>query len=377
MRARYQIGIASAVMFGIAVVLGLVKFIQIRQAIAEHANFKMPPESVTTFEAKEVVWNNQWKTIGSIAAIEGAELAAEEAGRVSKIGVESGARVEKGQMLLELDTSVEEADLKGALARLEQARQNLVRVNNLKIQSATSAATVEEAQSRVRQSDAEVGSLKASIDRKKITAPFAGRVGIRMVNIGQYVSQGTLLLPLFSIDPVYVNFSVPQQVSSKVTPGSKVLVRVDAASEKTFEGTVSAINPNIDQATRNLSIQAKVNNTDEFLRPGMFANVSMDFGDKLKYVVIPVSGISYAPYGDSVYIVNTAKLDDGTEKLVAKNQIVHLGERRGDFVAVLSGVKVGDSVISTGAFKLRDGVDLVIHNEKAPKLSENPEVQDS
>jgi membrane fusion protein (multidrug efflux system) len=377
MRARYQIGIASAVMFGIAVVLGLVKFIQIRQAIAEHANFKMPPESVTTFEAKEVVWNNQWKTIGSIAAIEGAELAAEEAGRVSKIGVESGARVEKGQMLLELDTSVEEADLKGALARLEQARQNLVRVNNLKIQSATSAATVEEAQSRVRQSDAEVGSLKASIDRKKITAPFAGRVGIRMVNIGQYVSQGTLLLPLFSIDPVYVNFSVPQQVSSKVTPGSKVLVRVDAASEKTFEGTVSAINPNIDQATRNLSIQAKVNNTDEFLRPGMFANVSMDFGDKLKYVVIPVSGISYAPYGDSVYIVNTAKLDDGTEKLVAKNQIVHLGERRGDFVAVLSGVKVGDSVISTGAFKLRDGADLVIHNEKAPKLSENPEVQDS
>jgi membrane fusion protein (multidrug efflux system) len=355
----------------------LVKFIQIRQAIAEHANFKMPPESVTTFEAKEVVWNNQWKTIGSIAAIEGAELAAEEAGRVSKIGVESGARVEKGQMLLELDTSVEEADLKGALARLEQARQNLVRVNNLKIQSATSAATVEEAQSRVRQSDAEVGSLKASIDRKKITAPFAGRVGIRMVNIGQYVSQGTLLLPLFSIDPVYVNFSVPQQVSSKVTPGSKVLVRVDAASEKTFEGTVSAINPNIDQATRNLSIQAKVNNTDEFLRPGMFANVSMDFGDKLKYVVIPVSGISYAPYGDSVYIVNTAKLDDGTEKLVAKNQIVHLGERRGDFVAVLSGVKVGDSVISTGAFKLRDGADLVIHNEKAPKLSENPEVQDS
>lgn len=377
MRARYQIGVAAGVMFGIAVVLGLVKFIQIRQAIAEHANFKMPPESVTTFVAKEVVWNDQWETIGSVAAVQGAELAAEEPGRVAKIGVESGAKVEKGQMLLELDTSVEEANLKGALARLEQARQNLVRVNTLKTQSATSAATVEEAQSRVRQADAEVGSLQASINRKKIAAPFAGRVGIRMVNVGQYVSQGTLLLPLFSIDPVYVNFSVPQQVSSKVTPGSKVLVKVDSAPSKIFEGIVSAINPNVDQATRNLSIQAKVSNPDEQLRPGMFANVSMDFGDKLTYVVIPASSISYAPYGDSVYIVNATKLDDGTEKQVAKNQVVQLGERRGDFVAVLSGIKAGDNVISTGAFKLRDGADLVIHNEKAPTLSETPEVQDS
>ena len=377
MRARYQIGIASAVMVGIAVVLGLVKFIQIRQAIAEHANFKMPPESVTTFEAKEVVWNDQWETIGSVAAVQGAELAAEEPGRVAKISVESGAKVEKGQMLIELDTSVEEANLKGALARLEQARQNLVRVNTLKTQSATSAATLEEAQSRVRQGDAEVGSLQASINRKKISAPFAGRVGIRMVNVGQYVSQGTLLLPLFATDPVYVNFSVPQQVSSKVIQGSKVIVKVDAAPGKTFEGIVSAINPNIDQATRNLSIQAKVNNPDELLRPGMFANVSMDFGDKLNYVVIPASSVSYAPYGDSVYVVTTTKLDDGTEKKVAKNQVVQLGERRGDFVAVVSGIKVGDIVISTGAFKLRDGADLVIHNEKAPKLSETPEVQDS
>ncbi len=364
-------------MLGIAVVLGLVKFIQIRQAIAEHANFKMPPESVTTFDAKEVVWNDQWETIGSIAAVQGAELAAEEPGRIAKIGVESGAKVEKGQILIELDTGVEEANLKGALARLEQARQNLVRVNNLKSQSATSAATLEEAQSRVRQADAEVGSLQATINRKKIAAPFSGRVGIRMVNVGQYVSQGTLLLPLFSIDPVYVNFSVPQQVSSKVTPGSKVLLKVDAALGKTFEGTVSAINPNIDQATRNLSIQATVKNGEELLKPGMFANVSMDFGEKQRYVVIPASSISYAPYGDSVYLVTTTKLDDGTEKKIAKNQVVQLGERRGDFVAVLSGIKAGDSVISTGAFKLRDGADLVIHNEKSPNFSETPEVQDS
>lgn len=373
-----QVVVALIVMTVITAILAGVKFIQIRQAIAEHANFKMPPESVTTEEVKEVMWNEQWETIGSLAAVQGVELAAEEAGRVVKIGVESGAKVEKGQMLIELDTAVEEANLKGAAARLELAKKNYARSDALKTQSALSLATLEDAQAKMRQAEAEVSSLKAVIERKKIVAPFAGRAGIRMVNIGQYVAQGTMMLPLFSVDPIYVNFSVPQQVSGKVTAGSRVSVTVDAVPGVTFEGIVSAVNPNVDVSTRTLGVQATIANKEEKLRPGMFTKISIDFGTPRKVLIIPTSSVAYAPYGDSVFVVGTAKDPDGTERqTAAKKKVVQLGERRGDYVEVLSGVQVGEKIVSTGAFKVRDGGDLSIHNEKAPVLSEKPEVQDS
>jgi membrane fusion protein (multidrug efflux system) len=373
-----QVVVALVVMGVITAILGSVKFIQIRQAIAEHANFKMPPESVTTEDAKEVVWNERWETIGSLSAVQGVELAAEEAGRVVRIGVESGAKVEKGQMLIELDTAVEEANLKGAAARLELARKNLTRSDALKTQSALSLATLEDAQAKLRQAEADVSSLKAVIERKKIIAPFSGRAGIRMVNIGQYVAQGTMMLPLFSVDPIYVNFSVPQQVSSKVNAGSKVSITVDAVPGATFEGMVSAVNPNVDVSTRTLGVQATIDNKEEKLRPGMFTKLFIDFGTPRKVIVIPTSSVAYAPYGDAVFVVSTVKGPDGVERQsAAAKKIVQLGERRGDYVEVISGVQPGDKVVSTGAFKVRDGSDLAIHNEKAPTLSENPVVQDS
>jgi membrane fusion protein (multidrug efflux system) len=374
---KKQILLASASMLIVTAVLGGVKFIHIRRAIAEHANFTMPPESVTSAIAREVEWTEQWEAVSSLSAVQGVELAAEQAGRVTQIAVESGTKVEKGQLLLALDTAVEEADLKGAHSRVELARQNLTRAANLKTQSALSLATLEEAQSKLRQAEAEAAAIRAVIGKKRILAPFAGLVGIRAVNVGQYVSEGTILLPLYSVHPVYADFSLPQQFVSKVKVGNKVSVSIDSFPGRVFAGEVSAVNPNVDPATRNVSVRATIPNPSEELKPGMFARASVDFGITKKVIVVPTSGVTFAPYGDSVFVIQAQSGDQSTDKKTAKNTLVQLGERRGDLVSVVAGLRVGDEVVSSGGFKLQDQAAVTIHNEKQPGNSESPKVQDS
>ncbi len=377
MKGIVQVVGAAGVMAIVTVALGGVKFVQISRAIAEHENFAMPPESVTSALVTETVWRPKLETIGSFAAVQGVTLSAEEAGKVARIFVESGAKVEKGQQLIELDTAVEEANLKAASARLELARQNLSRAMSLKNQSAMSAATVEDAQSKFRQAEAEAASTRAIIERKRIVAPFAGRAGIRVVNLGQYVGQGAPLLPLYSVDPIYINFSVPQKVVGKITSKSKVTLGVDAFPGVTFEGQVTAINPNINESTRNVDVQATISNAAEQLKPGMFARITVDLGEEAKVLVIPTSGITYAPYGDAVYVVEMMKDKSGKEYKGVRQVIVHLGEQRGDFTRALSGLKVGEEVVTTGSFKLRPLVAVNVNNSTVPPNSEAPTVQDS
>jgi membrane fusion protein (multidrug efflux system) len=365
-------------MLAFTVLLGVVKFVQIRRAIMEHSRFTPPPEAVTTTVVKQEPWRDSFQTVGSFGAVKGSTLGTQEAGNVARVGFDSGAHVTEGQMLLELDRSVEEANLQGALARLELAKQNLARAQTLKGQSAISLANYEDAQARVKQGEAEVRSIRGVIERKTIVAPFTGRAGIRTVNVGQYVNAGSPLVPLYSVDPIHFNFSVPQQVAPSLKDSSeKVHITVDAFPGRTFEGSVTAVNPNINEVTRSVEVQATIPNPSEELLPGMFGEVQLELGAPREVVAIPVSSVQYAPYGNSVYVVERTAPDSKDQVVKVRQQIVQLGIKRGDFVAVTSGLKTGDEVVTLGVFKLRPGAQVLIRSDQSVPAAINPVVKDS
>lgn len=373
--ARQQVRYTLIAMAGVTLLLGLIKFVQIRRAISEHESFARPPESVTTARVMATEWRDTIHTVGSFAAVKGATLSTQESGNVAQVGFESGSKVSAGQVLIELDRSVEEANLAGALARLSLAKQNLARAQALKTQSAMSVATLEEYQARVTQADAEVRSLRGVIERKTILAPFAGKAGIRAVNIGQYVTAGTPLVPLYSVDPIHFNFSVPQQVAPFVRESqSRLVISVDAFPNRAFEGVVTAVNPNINEVTRSADVQATIPNLTEELLPGMFGSVRLEVGDLKRVMTVPVSAIQYAPYGNSVYVVERS--GDGA-KTTVRQQIVQLGAKRGDLVAITQGLSESDEIVTSGGFKLRPGAAIAIQQNSAVPAAEKPAVQDT
>jgi membrane fusion protein (multidrug efflux system) len=375
---KQQVKVALLVMLAVTLILGLVKFIQIRRAIAEAARFAPPPEVVTVVKVTTEAWRDMFKTVGSFAAVKGATLGTQESGNVVRVSFESGERVTEGQVLLELDRSVEEANLQGALARLELARQNLSRAQTLKSQSAVSLANYEDAQAKVKQGEAEVRSIRGIIERKTIVAPFSGRAGIRAVNVGQYVTAGTPLVPLYSVDPILFNFSVPQQVAPALrNANERVAIAVDAFPTRSFQGAVTAVNPNINEITRAVEVQATIPNPSEDLLPGMFGEVQIELGIAKEIVAVPVSSVQYAPYGNSVYVIERSKGESGDDVTSVRQQIVGLGDKRGDFVAVTSGLKTGDEVVTLGAFKLRPGAQVVIRTDQSVPASLQPDVKNS
>jgi membrane fusion protein (multidrug efflux system) len=359
----------------VVVILAVVKFLQIRRAMMMAP--KMGAEAVTTSSVVESTWREGFDTVGTFVAVQGATLSAEGPGMVSRILFESGSTVQRDQVLIELDHSVEDANLAGSVSRAELARQNLARARTLRSQSALSIANLEDAQSKLQQSEAEVRSLRAIIERKTIKAPFAGKTGIRMVNVGEYVSAGTPLVPLHSIDPIFFNFSVPQQIVPSLAVKSPIRVGVDAFPTETFSGEVSAINPNVNQATRTIEIQGSLSNANGKLLPGMFGRVHLDLGAERSVLTIPASSVVYAPYGNFVFVIQRAKDSEGKETLSARQQVVTLGPRRGDLVSVLSGLARGEEIVTTGGFKLRPGMAVSINNQIVPPAEQNPSVQDS
>lgn len=374
---KKQISRTVLVMLVVTLALGGVKAIQIAMAIAKHSSFQPPPESVTVVRATQQEWRESFGTVGSFVSIKGATLSAKESGNIVAVNFESGAKVKAGDVLIEIDNSVETANLKGALARLEFAKQNLERTQKLKGQSAMSLSNLEDAQSRVRQGESEVQSIRAAIERKKIVAPFDGRAGIRTVNVGGFVTAGAPLVPLYSVDPIYYNFSVPQQLAPMLSTGGTVAITVDAFPGRTFSGEVTAINPNIDEVTRTIAVQATVSNSQEELLPGMFGSILLEYGSPKKVLTVPSTGVTYAPYGNSVYVVERTKDKAGNDSLTARQQIVQLGRSRGDLVAVVKGLNEGDEVVTSGAFKLRPGAKIQIQERGAPAASINPAVENS
>ncbi|MCC6952799.1 MAG: efflux RND transporter periplasmic adaptor subunit [Deltaproteobacteria bacterium] len=374
---KRKVFICVGATFALILTLAVVKYFKVTAAIAEAMSRGQPPESVTSAIATPEEWPVLIAAVGSLSPVSGATLSAEESGRVNKVLFESGELVKAGQVLVELDTSVEDAELQGALAQLELATLNVKRERALRGKQANSQAELDQSEATFRDRAAAAAQLRARVQRKKIVAPFDGRAGIRQVNIGQYISAGTPVVSVQSFDRLYIDYSLPQQAVGEAKSGAVVEVTVDAYPGETFRGTVTAVQPEIDPVTRTLKQQALITNVEEKLRPGMFARVSIILPRLEKIVRVPAAGIQYAPYGDTVYVIEKSKGEDGKEKLVAKPQVVKLGRRRGDQIAVLSGLTGGEEVVSSGTFKLRPGADVFVNNSVMPGADAFPSPPDT
>ncbi|MFN8392029.1 MAG: efflux RND transporter periplasmic adaptor subunit [Bdellovibrionota bacterium] len=372
-----QVVITSLVMVAIIAGFGLAKYFQIAKAIAQNANFKMPPESVTADTAREETWAKTLSSVGSLSPFQGVTLAAEEAGKIERINFESGATVKQGDVLIELDTSVEEANLESAKAKEAWTRTSYERAKTLRPQNVISQDAFDNARSQYEQALGEVRSSAARIERRKTVAPFSGQTGIRLANVGQHVEAGTPLVPLQSLEQLYLNFSLPQQTVGSLAKGQQVTFTVDAFGNREFKGTINAIDPQIDERTRTIRLQAIVPNDNHELRPGMFARVNLLLGEEQKVIVIPATSINYAPYGDTVYVIEKMKDPKGEEYDGVRQQVVRLGDARGDLVAVTSGLKPGEQVVTSGLFKLRPGAAIAVNNDFKPGNSAAPKPSDS
>jgi len=358
--------------------LGFFKFRQIQAAIAMGASFAPPPTAVTTLIAKQETWPSTLNLIGTTAAIQGVTVGADLPGTVDKINFESGQAVHVGDVLVELDTRQERAQLAAAEADRDLARINYNRQQELVKEGVIARNEYDNAFAQQKSTEAKVGEIKATIDRKMIRAPFTGILGLRQVNLGQYLAAGQAVVSLQSLNPIYVNFGVPQQTTSQLKIGRTLQIRSDDLPGVQFNGRVTALDSVVDSTTRNIQVQATLSNPGGRLRPGMFVQVDLSLGDTRKVIELPASAINYAPYGDSVYVVADMQ-DPKTGKTYkgVRQQFVKVQGSRGDQVAVISGVNPGDEVVSSGLFKLRNGAAVQVNNKVTPSNNDKPKPEDS
>jgi membrane fusion protein (multidrug efflux system) len=369
-----------AVTLGIVTALGFVKFKQVQTAIAQGAAYQPPPEAVTTIVAAREEWPSTLTAIGTVAAVRGVTVSADLPGVVDRIAFDSGLSVREGDVLAVLDTRQERAQLAAAEAQLDLARVNFDRIRGLLDERVVSRAEFDRATADERQSKARVGEISATIERKTIHAPFSGVLGLRHVNLGQYLSGGDAIVSLQSLNPIYVNFGVPQQAMAQVRAGRTVRVTADdraGAAGTALRGQITAIDSVVDESTRNVQAQASLANADGRLRPGMFVQAEVVVGAASAVISLPASAISYAPYGDSVFVVSDLKDPGGRTYRGVRQQFVKLGASRGDQIAVISGVKAGDEVVTSGVFKLRNGAAVHINNKVRPGNNPAPKPENS
>jgi membrane fusion protein (multidrug efflux system) len=357
--------------------LGFVKFRQFQAAMGQAAAFQPPPEAVTTIVAQKETWPASLSAIGTIAPVQGVTVSADLPGTVDRVAFDSGAAVVEGDVLVELDTRQEQAQLAAAEAERDLARLNFARMEGLVADGAIARAEYDRASAEQKQTEARVGEIRATIARKTIRAPFAGILGIRQVNLGQYLSPGNPVAALQSLHPIYVNFSVPQQETPNMRLGRTVRVTVGDAAGGEFVGRITAVDSIVNEATRNVQVQATLPNREGSLRPGMFVQAEVVLAANRSMTTVPVSSISYAPYGDSVFVVSDLKDADGRTYRGVRQQFVKLGGSRGDQVAVVSGVKPGDEVVTSGVFKLRNGAAVFVNNKVRPGNNPAPKPEDS
>jgi membrane fusion protein (multidrug efflux system) len=374
MKKRMLVTVIAIVAF--VGVIGAVKYRQISKGIAQQKAFQMPPESVTTVLAKTEEWSSRIVAIGSVTAVQGVVVSADLPGVVEKIYFDSGRMVRAGETLVQLDVRQEQAQLASAEAGLKLSQVNLDRMQSLNQQGIAARADWDKLDAETKQAQAKIAEIKATIARKTIKAPFSGLLGIRQVNLGQYLAAGAPIVPLQSLDPIYVNFNVPQQQVSQLKAGDEVRVTLEANGS--FKGKITAVNSVIDEATRNIQIQATLSNPQGRLRPGMFVNTSTGVGTATKVIPLPASSINYAPYGDSVYVVEDMKdQKSGKTYKGVRQQFVKLGPGKGDQVAILSGIKPGEEIVTSGVFKLRPNAAVQVNNKTVPSNNPAPRPEDS
>jgi membrane fusion protein (multidrug efflux system) len=358
-------------LFVVLLLLG-IKGAQFGAMIKAGKAFVPPPESVSAAKVESVEWAGAQAAVGTLVALRGVTLSAEVPGAVREISFDSGTSVKKGAALVRLDTSTEVAQLNSARADATLAQLALKRAHALRVGGANTPADLEAAEARAKQAEAAVATLLANIAKKTIRAPFDGRIAIRQVELGQVLASGTPIASLQSVTPIYAEFSLPQQALAAVKVGQKVRMRTDTFPGETWGGEVAIINPEVDVTTRNVRIRALFDNPDGRLAPGMFAKVEVVSGEPRPVTVVPATSVLYAPYGDSVYLIHE-KQEGGKAHASVQQKFVRVGERRGDFVAVVSGLSPGERVVSGGAFKLRNGMAVEVNNSNAPPASVTPQ----
>jgi membrane fusion protein, multidrug efflux system len=356
--------------------LGTVKLTQFNKMMSTPRT--MPATTVTSATVKEEYWPPILFSVGSISATQGAVVSTELGGVVAEVKFSNGGEAKKGDVLMSLDTSSEKAQLRTAEADLELAKANLDRAKDLSARKVISKSELDAAAGAYGQKKGTVDNMRSMIQKKEVRAPFDGQLGIRQVNVGQSIEARTPVVALTALDPVYVDFALPQQDFSKLKDGLEVRVTTDAVPGHEFKGKLTAINSMVDPITRNVPVQATLDNRDHTLRPGMFAKAEVILPQTEKTLVVPGSAISYAPFGDSVFVIEKKKdPKTGVESQTIKQTFVKVGEPRGDFIAITEGVKAGDTIVSAGVFKLRTGMSVTINNDLAPKPQLHPKPADS
>jgi membrane fusion protein (multidrug efflux system) len=373
-RMLLMLGVVLLIIAG----LGFVKYKQFQGFKAQGASFAPPPTAVTTIIAKQETWPSTLQVIGTAAAIQGVTVSADLPGTVDKIHFESGKAVQVGEVLVELDTRQERAQLAAAQADWELAKINYGRQQKLVEQGVVARTEYDNADAQEKSTQARVGEIKATIERKTIRAPFSGILGIRQINLGQYLAAGQAIVSLQSVNPIYVNFGVPQQQSPQIRMGGSLRMTSDDLPGIQFAGRVTAVDSVVNESTRNLQVQATLANPQGKLRPGTFVQVELGLGANRQIIALPASSINYAPYGDSVYVVTDVQ-DPKTGKTFrgVRQQFVKVEGSRGDQVAVVSGLNSGEEIVTSGVFKLRNGAPVQVNNKVQPPNNPKPKPEDS
>jgi membrane fusion protein (multidrug efflux system) len=379
MKSKVFIGVIIVVC--VLVVIAVVKGLQFKAMGDAQKAAPLPVSTIASFTATNENWQDSFTAIGTVNAAQGVLVSPEIAGMVSEIDFDSGATVNKGDLLIRLDTASEEAQLRAAQAQVDLARLTAERNRKLILDKTVSQSDFDSAESLLKQSQANADAISAVIDKKTIRAPFSGHLGIRLVNLGQQLDVGKSIVSLQALTPVYVDFSLPQQDLSKLATGLKVNVTSDAYPGTNFTGELIAINPDLDINTRSVQLRAVFGNADQLLRPGMFVRAEVVLPVSQPVLVIPATAVLSAPYGDAVYLIMTAA-DAGLTnlpptQLVAQQKFIRTGLSRGDFTIVESGLKPGDQVVSAGLFKLHNGDPISVNNTNAPTPVLSPRLPNS
>jgi membrane fusion protein (multidrug efflux system) len=356
--------------------LGFAKFRQIESAVHAGA-FQPPPEAVTSIVTQREQWPASMTAIGTIEAVHGVMVSADLPGTVARINFDSGKPVREGEILVELDTRQERAQLASLEAQRDLAKVNFGRMQELVNAGVISRMDYDQATAQQKATEANVAEIRATIDRKTIRAPFSGILGIRKVNLGQYLPAGSPVVSNQSLNPIYVNVGVPQQAAAQVHVGRNLRVTTEDVAGKVFAGSVTAIDSEVDPTTRNIQVQATLSNPEGKLRPGMFVQVEMPLGASRSVIALPASAINYAPYGDSVFVITDLKDPKGKTYRGVRQQFVKVEGARGDQVGVISGLKPGEEVVTSGVFKLRNGAAVQVNNKVQPGNSPAPKPEDS
>jgi membrane fusion protein (multidrug efflux system) len=356
--------------------LGFIKFRQVQSAVNASA-FQPPPEAVTSIVAQREEWPATMSVIGTMEAVQGVTVSADLPGAVASIAFESGQSVHAGDVLVELDTRQERAQLASLEAQRDLAHANFIRNQQLVDEGVISRMDFDSATAQQKATEANVAEVRATIERKTIRAPFSGVLGIRQVNLGQYLSAGQGIVPLQALNPIYVNFGVPQQSAAQVPVGRGLHVTKEDLPSVAVSGRVTAIDAVVNEGTRNVQVQATLPNPDGKLRPGMFVQVEVGLGAGRSVIALPASAINYAPYGDSVFVITDLKDPAGKTYRGVQQHFVKLEGSHGDQVAVISGVNPGDEVVTSGVFKLRNGAAVQVNNKVQPGNNPAPKPEDT